>query len=90
MTIKNIKKQYIPTTLTTRYELTPYDELDAVVMEHQDKAQHFVAVCSFKGKEGFVNVPMADGEYSDLVTGNKVLVHNGKLALASHAQAFSI
>ena len=49
-----------------------------------------MAVCSFKGKEGFVNVPMADGEYSDLVTGNKVSVHNGKLALASHAQAFSI
>ena len=88
--LNDIKKQYIPTTLTTRYELTPYDELDAVVIEHQDKAQHFVAVCSFKGKEGFVNVPMADGEYSDLVTGNKVSVHNGKLALASHAQAFSI
>ena len=88
--LNDIKKQYIPTTLTTRYELTPYDELDAVVIEHQDKAQHFVAVCSFKGKEGFVNVPMADGEYSDLITGNKVSVHNGKLALASYAQAFSI
>lgn len=88
--LHDIKKQYIPTDLTTRYELTANDELDAVVLEHQNKEQHFIAVCSFKGKEGAIAVPMPDGEYTDLVSGASMTVQDGKLPLASHAQAFAI
>lgn len=86
----DIKKQYIPTDTSVRYELTANDELEAVVIEHETKETLFVGVCSFKCKEGLIHVPLPDGTYTDLVSGEEVQVSNGQLPLAKHAQAFSV
>lgn len=86
----DIKKQYIPTDTSAKYELTAFDDLDAVVIEHKTKDTQFVAVCSFKGKNGQVAVPLEDGNYLDLVSNSQVEVVDGKLTLATHAQAISI
>lgn len=88
--LHDIKKDYIPTELSTRYELMVDDELNAVVIEHQSASQHFVGICSFKGSTGEIKVPLTDGDYTDLVSGDLVTVSNGKLPLLTHAQAFSI
>ncbi|MBS4461809.1 alpha-amylase [Aerococcaceae bacterium zg-B36] len=88
--LHDIKKQYIPVDSSARYELTAYDELDAVVIEHESNETLFVAVCSFKGKEGQVKVPLTDGQYTDLVSGDTIEVVNGQVALVDHALAVSV
>lgn len=88
--LHDIKKEYIPTDFSGRYELTAYDELDAVVIEHESNEKKFVAICSFKGKDGVVNVPLEDGTYHELVSDNEVVVKNGQLAVAKHAQAIAL
>lgn len=86
----DIKKQYIPTDTSARYELTANDDLEAVVIEYETHSEQFVAVCSFKGKEGMMTVSLVDGEYEDLISGEKVTIRDGELPLTHHAQAFYI
>lgn len=88
--LNTIKKQYIPTDVTVDYRVKAENELDAVIITHETQNILFIAVCSFKQKEGRVTIGLADGYYKDLITDEMIEVVNGTIALSPTAQAFYI
>ncbi|MDO4432458.1 MAG: alpha-amylase family glycosyl hydrolase [Aerococcaceae bacterium] len=83
----HVKKTYVPQE--DAYTLTAFDELDAVVIRYNNSTESFIGICSFKQAEGFVDVPVQDGEYTNLLTDEPVHVTNGQVALGKTAIAFS-
>lgn len=85
----DIMKANIPTSSNARYEIKVYEELDAVVVEHETSDQVFTAVCSFKEKAGTLPIMLADGEHKDLVSGQTITIEKGHVSLGQTPLAFA-
>lgn len=70
------------------YYVTAHNELDTVVVTYREEDAMLVGVCSLKGKKGLVSVPVADGEYRNLLNNTSVKVENGEVLIGDDALIF--
>lgn len=73
-----VKKEYVP-VVNVHYRLEANDEMDTVVMYYQDAVQKRVGVFNFKHHEGTVPVDVPDGEYTNLINDQTIVVFEGKI-----------
>ena len=61
------------------------DEVGIVTATYTAPGRRCAGVFPVAGKSGTVNVPLADGVYSDALTGSNVRVEGGRLAVGTEA-----
>ena len=59
------------------YNLKAYDELDVIVGSYEKNDSKLTGVFSFKNKNGIVACDLADGVYTNLISGEEVTVKDG-------------
>ncbi len=64
------------------YELKGIDELDTVVGSYRMTGRRILGVFSLKNKPGFLEIDLPDGNYENIITGENVVVENGKIDTA--------
>lgn len=72
------------------YNLKACDELDALVGSYEKNGSKIVGIFSFRNKAGKVEVELADGVYSDLISGKEVCVQDGKVDVAVAPVIFEV
>ncbi len=66
---------------TGAYNLKAYDEYDTVVGTYEDKESKVIGVFTFERHDGFMVTDIEDGIYTNLITGDEVMVEEGRIDL---------
>lgn len=63
------------------YNLKAYDEFDTVVGTYVNKDEKIIGVFTFEKHDGFMDTDIEDGVYTNLITGEEVMVEEGRIDL---------
>lgn len=89
--LADIKKTYIPTDPSARYDVKLDPESGICVIEHESKDALFVAVCGLGHQQsGTLAIDLPDGSYRDLLNEDQVIVSNGQITIQGQALAIRV
>ena len=77
--LSKIKK--LPIMANGYFDMQAIDERDTAIGTYKLKDEHLTGVFNLKKAKGYVNVPLADGEYNNEINGKKVKISKGKINL---------
>lgn len=75
----------LPLLADSSYHLEAVDELGVIVGEHKGihTSDRLIGIFSFEEKQGNVPVPLADGEYPNMISGQNIRVESGEMDIAA-------
>jgi glycosidase len=79
--LAQIQKEFVP--LDGLYSLEADNETNTVTLNYKNAQQTFYGVFNLKDSEGSIDFPVADGEYTNLISDEKVAITDGKLDIAN-------
>ena len=79
--LAQIQKEFVP--LDGLYSLEADNKTNTVTLNYKNAQQTFYGVFNLKDSEGLIDFPVADGEYTNLITDEKVTITDGKLDIAN-------
>lgn len=79
--LAHVQKEFVP--LDGLYSLEADNKTNTVTLNYKNAQQTFYGVFNLKDSEGLIDFPVADGEYTNLITDEKVTITDGKLDIAN-------
>ena len=63
------------------YNLKAYDEFDTVIGTYEKDEDKLIGIFTFAKQDGFMDTDIEDGVYTNLITGDEVMVEEGRIDL---------
>lgn len=79
--LAHVQKEFVP--LDGLYSLEADNETNTVTLNYKNAQQTFYGVFNLKDSEGSIDFPVADGEYTNLISDEKVTITDGKLDITN-------
>src|SRR5699024_5563510 len=79
--LAHVQKEFVP--LDGLYSLEADNKTNTVTLNYKNAQQTFYGVFNLKDSEGLIDFPVADGEYTNLISDEKVTITDGKLDIAN-------